>query len=105
SPHREIFQCQHRLAQSEQVTQRLMNSIKEKDREVERLRHQGRFLAQICRSRPLLCTLVTIMGEAEGVSDLPIPGETNGLGNQDYLQSESELEDSDVDRTLFGTTV
>lgn len=103
---REISELQIRLAQSEEEMQRLMVSIKDKDRELERLRHHSRLLAQMCHSRPLLSTLVSIMAEAEGIPCLPNVEQCNGLPSvPDYAQSEEDLEDSDVDRTLFGTTV
>ncbi|KAM8939917.1 vimentin-type intermediate filament-associated coiled-coil protein [Pelodytes ibericus] len=103
---RNISELQKSLAQSEEAAQRLMAYIKEKDRELERLRHHSRLLSQMCRSRPLLDSLVSLMAEAEGVPCLPTMEEHNGrLSVPDYPQSEDDLEDSDVDRTLFGTTV
>ncbi|XP_053318356.1 vimentin-type intermediate filament-associated coiled-coil protein [Spea bombifrons] len=102
----EISELRQRLVQSEEAMQRLVATIKEKDRELERLRHHGHLLAQMCRSRPLLDSLVSLMVEAEGVPCLPAEDDRNGLSNvPDYLQSEDDLDDSDVDRTLFGTTV
>ncbi|KAM4809091.1 vimentin-type intermediate filament-associated coiled-coil protein [Rhinophrynus dorsalis] len=103
---REIFELKQRLAQSEEATQRLLASMKDKDRELERLQHHSRLLAQMCRSRPLLDALVSLMAEAEGVPCLPSTEEHNGLSNiTDFSNTEDDLEDSDVDRTLFGTTV
>ncbi|KAM4708422.1 vimentin-type intermediate filament-associated coiled-coil protein [Discoglossus pictus] len=99
---REISELQKRLVESEEATQRLMTSINDKDRDLERLRHHSRLLAQVCRSRPLLDSLVSLMVEAEGIPCLLTSEECNG---QEYPQSEDDLEDSDVDRTLFGTTV
>ncbi|KAM3915530.1 vimentin-type intermediate filament-associated coiled-coil protein [Leptodactylus fuscus] len=102
---REIAEIQTRLAQSEVEMKRLMASIKDKDREMERLRHHSRLLAQMCRSRPLLNTLVSLMAQAEGLSNLPHEEQCNGLPSvPDFAQSE-DLEDSDLDGTLFGTTV
>ncbi|XP_063772705.1 vimentin-type intermediate filament-associated coiled-coil protein [Pseudophryne corroboree] len=103
---REIAEFQKRLAQSEEETQRLVASIKDKDRELERLRHHSRLLAQMCHSRPLLDALVSLMAEAEGIPRLSTLEQHNGLPKiPDYPQSDGDLEDSDVDRTLFGTTV
>ncbi|KAM4022780.1 vimentin-type intermediate filament-associated coiled-coil protein isoform 1-T2 [Anomaloglossus baeobatrachus] len=103
---RAVAEFQKRLAQSEEEMQKLMAFIKDKDRELERLRHHSRLLAQMCRSRPLLNALVSLMAEAEGIPCLPNVGQCNGLpGDPDYAQSDEDLEDSDVDRTLFGTTV
>ncbi|XP_053559019.1 vimentin-type intermediate filament-associated coiled-coil protein [Bombina bombina] len=103
---REISELQQRLAQSEEANQRLVSSINDKDRELERLRHHSRLLAQMCRNRPLLDSLVSLMMEAEGAPFLPAVEECNGLINvPDYPQIEDDLEDSDVDKTLFGTTV
>ncbi|XP_075706296.1 vimentin-type intermediate filament-associated coiled-coil protein [Rhinoderma darwinii] len=106
SKDREIAELLKRLAQSEEEMQRLMTSIKDKDRELERLRHHSRLLAEMCHSRPLLNALVSLMAEAEGIPCLPNVGQCNGLPSvADYPQSEEDLEDSDIDRTLFGTTV
>ncbi|KAG9485983.1 vimentin-type intermediate filament-associated coiled-coil protein [Eleutherodactylus coqui] len=103
---RDIAELQKRLTQSEEEMQRLKASIKDKDRDVERLRHQSRILAQICHSRPLLNALVSLMAEAEGIPCLPNVEQCNGLSSvPDYAHSEEDLEDSDIDRTLFGTTV
>lgn len=105
---RELAELQKRLIHSEEETQRLTAAIKDKDRELERARHHSRLLAQICQRRPLLETLVSLMAEAEGMACLPAleVERSNGLLNAvDYLQSEEDLEDSDTDRTLFGTTV
>ncbi|OCU00523.1 vimentin-type intermediate filament-associated coiled-coil protein [Xenopus laevis] len=102
---REIFELQKRLTQSEEVEQRLIASIKEKDIELDRLRHHSHLLAQMCRSRPVLDALVSVMVEAEGVTSLPTSEECNGLPKvPDYPQSEDDL-DSDIEKTLFGTTV
>ncbi|XP_056407955.1 vimentin-type intermediate filament-associated coiled-coil protein [Hyla sarda] len=103
---REIAELKKRLAQSEEETQRLMASIKDKDRELERLQHHSRLLAQMCHSRPLLNALVSLMAEADGIPCLPNVEQCNGLPSvPDYAQSEEDLEESDMDRTLFGTTV
>ncbi|XP_044157336.1 vimentin-type intermediate filament-associated coiled-coil protein [Bufo gargarizans] len=103
---RAIAELQKRLAQSEEEMQKLMSSIKDKDRELERLRHHSRLMARMCHSRPLLNALVSLMAEAEGIPCLPHVEQCNGLPSvPDYAQSEEDLEDSDVDRTLFGTTV
>ncbi|XP_073498697.1 vimentin-type intermediate filament-associated coiled-coil protein [Phyllobates terribilis] len=100
---RAVAELQKKLVQSEEEMQKLMASIKDKDRELERLRHHSRLLAQMCRSRPLLNALVSLMAEAEGIPCLPSVEQCNGLPSvPDYTQSD---EDSDVDRTLFGTTV
>uniref|UniRef100_A0A8C5LLL4 Vimentin-type intermediate filament-associated coiled-coil protein n=1 Tax=Leptobrachium leishanense TaxID=445787 RepID=A0A8C5LLL4_9ANUR len=102
---REICDLQQRLAQSEEGMQRLVAFIKEKDRELEQMRHHSHLLAQMCRSRPLLDSLVSLMIEAEAIPCLPQVEEHNGISNvSDYNQSEDDL-DSDIDRTLFGTTV
>ncbi|CAH2292203.1 Hypothetical predicted protein [Pelobates cultripes] len=103
---RKISELQQRLAKSEEAMRRLMAFIKEKDREQEQLRHHSHLLARMCRSRPLLDTLVSLMVEAEGIPCLPAVEEQNGLSNVlDYPQSEDDLTDSDADKTLFGTTV
>lgn len=105
---RELTEIQKRLIHSEEETQRLAATIKDKDRELERARHHSRLLVQICERRPLLEALVSVMAEAEGLPCLPAleVERSNGLLNSvDYLQSEEDLEDSDTDRTLFGTTV
>ncbi|KAE8631886.1 hypothetical protein XENTR_v10001347 [Xenopus tropicalis] len=105
SKDREIFELQKRLVQSEETAQRLIASMKEKDIELDRLRHHSHLLAQMCHSRPVLDALVSLMVEAEGVTSLPISEGCNGLSKvPDYPQSEDDL-DSDIEKTLFGTTV
>ncbi|KAG8454818.1 hypothetical protein GDO86_001150 [Hymenochirus boettgeri] len=103
---REISELQNRLLQSEEATQRLINSIKEKDRELDRLKHHSHLLAQMCRNRPHLDTLVSLMIEADGMNYIPSSEKHNGLSKvSDYPQIEDDLEDSDIDKSLFGTTV
>ncbi|XP_068127266.1 vimentin-type intermediate filament-associated coiled-coil protein [Hyperolius riggenbachi] len=105
---REIAELQKRLAKSEEEAQRLIVSIKDKDRELKRAQHHSSLLVQICQRRPLLDTLVSLMAEAEGIPCVPSSGleRSNGLLNAaDYSSREEDLEDSDTDRTLFGTTV
>ncbi|XP_069832733.1 vimentin-type intermediate filament-associated coiled-coil protein [Dendropsophus ebraccatus] len=99
---REISELQKKLSQYEDEMQRLMASIKDKDRQLERLQHQSQLLAQMCHSRPLLSALVSLMAEAEGNPCSPNVEQCNGLPSvPDYAHSE----DSDLDKTLFGTTV
>lgn len=106
--HRALTELHKRLIHSEEETQRLAAAIKDKDRQLEQVRHHSLLLAQICQRRPLLEALVSLLAEAEGMPCLPIPvvERSNGLLNAvDYPQSEEDLEGSDTDRTLFGTTV
>ncbi|KAM5192295.1 vimentin-type intermediate filament-associated coiled-coil protein [Mantella aurantiaca] len=108
SKDRALTELHKRLMHSEEETQRLAAAIKDKDRQLEHVRHHSRLLAQICQRRPLLEALVSLLAEAEGMPCLPIPvvERNNGLLNTiDYSQSEEDLEGSDTDRTLFGTTV
>ncbi|KAM9331417.1 vimentin-type intermediate filament-associated coiled-coil protein [Gastrophryne carolinensis] len=104
---REITEIQKKLVQSEEENQKLKALLKDKNREQERFQHHSHLLAQICQRRPLLDALISLMAEAEGMSCLSSMElqRSNGIINaEDYCQSE-DLEDSDIDRTLFGTTV
>ncbi|XP_073427532.1 vimentin-type intermediate filament-associated coiled-coil protein-like [Dendrobates tinctorius] len=100
---RAFAELQVKLAQSEEEIEKLMASIKNKDRELECRRQHSRLLAGMCRSQPMLASLVSLMEEAEVIPCLPNVGHGNSLPSvHHHAQSD---EDSDVDRTLFGTTV
>uniref|UniRef100_A0A8D0L8L8 Vimentin-type intermediate filament-associated coiled-coil protein n=1 Tax=Sphenodon punctatus TaxID=8508 RepID=A0A8D0L8L8_SPHPU len=119
---REIAVLEEKLLSSEEDTQKLLNVIQEKDDLIVQLTHRSRLLAKICRSRPLLDNLLAYMAEGEQLG--AIPGiqsqsnspihdgseETNCLTSQisnskDFSLSEDDMDDQDLDKTLFGTTV
>ncbi|XP_069505690.1 vimentin-type intermediate filament-associated coiled-coil protein-like [Ambystoma mexicanum] len=118
----EITDLQEKLFRSEEMVQNLLSEIREKDKMVDYLRHRSRLLTDICRSRPLLDTLLLHMAEGERLGPFPevtmalaspdhaaLP-ETNGYTNssfnsEDLSPSEEDPEDQDLAQTLFGTTV
>ncbi|XP_073427531.1 vimentin-type intermediate filament-associated coiled-coil protein-like [Dendrobates tinctorius] len=102
---RAVAELQVKLAQSEEEIEKLMASIKNKDRELECRRQHSRLLAEMCRSRPMLASLVSLMEEAEVIPCLPNVGHGNGNNLPSVHHHAESDEGSDVDRTLFGTTV
>lgn len=119
---REIAALQERLSSSEETIQKLLNQIQEKDDLILQLKHRSQLLTKICRSRPALDNLLSYMAEGEQLgsisesqssSNSPIHEglqETDCMANQisnnkDFSLSEDELEEQDLDKTLFGTTV
>ncbi|XP_019406201.1 PREDICTED: vimentin-type intermediate filament-associated coiled-coil protein [Crocodylus porosus] len=119
---REIAALQERLSSSEETIQKLLNQIQEKDDLILQLKHRSQLLTKICRSRPALDNLLSYMAEGEQLSSFPGSQsssnspiheglqETDCMANQisnnkDFSLSEDELEEQDLDKTLFGTTV
>ncbi|XP_072261298.1 vimentin-type intermediate filament-associated coiled-coil protein [Pyxicephalus adspersus] len=104
----QLAELQKRLAYSEEVIERLYAANMEKDRELVRMRHHGRLLAQICQRRSQLETLTSLMAEAEAV--LSLSGLGVGVSSfpsnfGDYSQTEEDPEGSDSERISFGTNV
>ncbi|KAL0181349.1 hypothetical protein M9458_023755, partial [Cirrhinus mrigala] len=100
---------------------KLNQTIKEKDSLIGQLQHRCQLLDNICKSRPLLDSMLAQMAEAERmgpVSDLGKPttnssltdGESNcspsRLSNhKDFSLSEDDSDDQELDGVVFGTTV
>ncbi|XP_001376314.1 vimentin-type intermediate filament-associated coiled-coil protein [Monodelphis domestica] len=121
---REIADLQEKLFSSEGTVQKLLTVIQEKDALIVQLKHRSELLHKICQRRPLLDGLLAFMAEGEqlgplarsgppSVSSSPLPDgapETDGptcpLSNsQAFSLSEDDLDDKDLDQTMFGTTV
>ncbi|XP_028907480.1 vimentin-type intermediate filament-associated coiled-coil protein [Ornithorhynchus anatinus] len=119
---REIADLQEKLFSSEGTVQKLLNVIQEKDDLIVQLKHRSQLLNKICRSRPLLDNLLSCMAEgerlgtfsgAESPAGSPLSDrqqETDRVANQlsnhkDFSLSEDDLDDQDLDKTVFGTTV
>ncbi|XP_069073305.1 vimentin-type intermediate filament-associated coiled-coil protein-like [Pleurodeles waltl] len=119
---REIADLQEKLCRSEETVQNLLSEIRGKDEMVAYLRHRSQLLTDICRSRPLLDTLLLHMAEGERMETFPEPAittaspehsglpETNGYDNSsfnsdEFSPSEEDTEGQDLGQTLFGTTV
>lgn len=121
---REIADLQEKLFSSEGTVQKLLTVIQEKDALIVQLKHRSELLHKICQRRPLLDSLLAYMAEGEQLGPLtrsgppsasssPLPDgapETDGptcpLSNsQAFSLSEDELDDKDLDQTMFGTTV
>nr|XP_033811622.1 vimentin-type intermediate filament-associated coiled-coil protein isoform X2 [Geotrypetes seraphini] len=123
SKDREIAELKEKLSKSEETIQKLLTLIKEKDDLVSQLKHRSQLLSKICRRRPLLDTLLSDMAEGEQLTALPgtephlsfpvhegFMLETNGLAQPVYNQhefslSEDEMDDPELEKSLFGTTV
>ncbi|KAK2874487.1 hypothetical protein QQF64_003508 [Cirrhinus molitorella] len=118
---KEIFFLHEKLCQSEESIHKLNQTIKEKDSLIGQLQHRCQLLDNICKSRPLLDSMLAQMAEAERmgpVSDLGKPttnssltdGESNcspsRLSNhKDFSLSEDDSDDQELDGVVFGTTV
>ncbi|XP_078526574.1 vimentin-type intermediate filament-associated coiled-coil protein-like [Lissotriton helveticus] len=119
---REIADLQEKLCRSEETVQNLLIEIRDKDEMVAYLRHRSQLLTDICRSRPLLDTLLLHMAEGERMESFPEPAtittsleppglpETNGYANssfnsEEFSPSEEDTDGHDLGQTLFGTTV
>ncbi|TRZ01417.1 hypothetical protein DNTS_015155 [Danionella cerebrum] len=118
---KEIFFLHEKLCQSEESIHKLNHTIKEKDSLIVQLQHRCQLLDNICKSRPLLDSLLSQMAEAERlgpVSDLGKPltnscltdGESSSspsrLSNhKDFSVSEDDSEEQELDGVVFGTTV
>ncbi|XP_076880895.1 vimentin-type intermediate filament-associated coiled-coil protein [Brachyhypopomus gauderio] len=118
---REISYLHEKLCQSEESIQKLQHMVKEKDSLIGQLQHRCHLLDNICKSRPLLDTMLAQMAEAERmgpVIDSTRPtgdasltdGESNcspsGLSNhKDFSLSEDDMDDQELDGVVFGTTV
>ncbi|KTG31549.1 hypothetical protein cypCar_00038477 [Cyprinus carpio] len=115
---KEIFFLHEKLCQSEESIHKLNQTIKEKDSLIGQLQHRCQLLDSICKSRPLLDSMLAQMAEAERmgpVIDLGKPttnssltdGESNcSLSNhKDFSLSEDDSDDQELDGVVFGTTV
>ncbi|XP_051527996.1 vimentin-type intermediate filament-associated coiled-coil protein-like isoform X2 [Myxocyprinus asiaticus] len=117
----EISFLHETLCQSEESIHKLNQTLKEKDSLIGQLQHRCQLLDNICKSRPLLDSMLAQMAEAERmgpVSDLGKPtanssltdGESNCspscLSNhKDFSLSEDDSDDQEIDGVVFGTTV
>lgn len=118
---REISYLHEKLCQSEESIQNLQHVVKEKDLLISQLKHRCQLLDNICKSRPLLDSMLAQMAEAESmgpVMDLGKPSADSSLTDQesncspsglsnhkDFSLSEEDLDDSELDGVMFGTTV
>ncbi|XP_028672393.1 vimentin-type intermediate filament-associated coiled-coil protein [Erpetoichthys calabaricus] len=120
---REIAYLHEKLCKSEETIQKFQSLVKEKDGLIQQLRHRSQLLDNICKSRPLLDNLLSFISEAERLG--PVTGgmdlamgraildelaESNCSpdrvpNHQDFSLSEDDLDDQDLDETMFGTTV
>jgi hypothetical protein len=115
---REIHYLHEKLCKSEETIQRFQNLVKEKDAMMGQLQHRCQLLDNICKSRPLLDSMLSHMAEAERLGPVVGMGEptvntslTDGESNcspnrisnhKDFSLSE---DDQELDEIVFGTTV
>ncbi|XP_058256174.1 vimentin-type intermediate filament-associated coiled-coil protein isoform X2 [Hemibagrus wyckioides] len=118
---REISYLHEKLCQSEESIQKLQHMVKEKDSLIGQLQHRCQLLDNICKSRPLLDSMLAQMAEAErmgpvidlvnATADTSLTdGESNcspcGLSNhKDFSLSEDDMDDPELEGVMFGTTV
>ncbi|MBN3306136.1 vimentin-type intermediate filament-associated coiled-coil protein [Amia ocellicauda] len=119
---REIGYLHEKLCKSEETIQKFQSLVKERDALILQLRHRCHLLDNICKSRPLLDSMLSHMAEAERLG--PVAGGlgeaamslslTDGESNcspdritnhKDFSLSEDDMDDQDLDETMFGTTV
>ncbi|XP_036378451.1 vimentin-type intermediate filament-associated coiled-coil protein [Megalops cyprinoides] len=117
---REIAYLHEKLCKSEETIQKFQNMVKEKDSLIGQLRHRCQLLDNICKSRPLLDSMLSHMAEAERLG--PVVGTTESIslsltdgesncspsriGNhKDFSLSEDDMDDQELDDIVFGTTV
>ncbi|XP_026784872.1 vimentin-type intermediate filament-associated coiled-coil protein [Pangasianodon hypophthalmus] len=121
SKDREISYLHEKLCQSEESIQKLQHMVKEKDSLIGQLQHRCQLLDNICKSRPLLDSMLAQMAEAErmgpvidlvnATADTSLTdGESNcspcGLSNhKDFSLSEDDMDDPELEGVMFGTTV
>ncbi|KAA0707937.1 Vimentin-type intermediate filament-associated coiled-coil protein [Triplophysa tibetana] len=118
---REISFLHEKLCHSEESIHRLNQTIKEKDSLIGQLQHRCQLLDNICKSRPLLDSMLAQIAEAERmgpVSDLGKLTTNNSLtdgesncspsclsNHKDFSLSEDDSDDQELDGVVFGTTV
>ncbi|KAF4083358.1 hypothetical protein AMELA_G00140360 [Ameiurus melas] len=118
---REISYLHEKLCQSEESIQKLQHMVKEKDSLIGQLQHRCQLLDNICKSRPLLDSMLAQMAEVErmgpvidlvnATTDTSLTdGESNcspcGLSNhKDFSLSEDDMDDPELEGVMFGTTV
>ncbi|XP_016337087.1 vimentin-type intermediate filament-associated coiled-coil protein-like [Sinocyclocheilus anshuiensis] len=112
---KEIFFLHEKLCQSEESIHKLNQTIKEKDSLIGQLQHRCQLLDSICKSRPLLDSMLAQMAEAERTGKPTTnssftDGESNcspsRLSNhKDFSLSEDDSDDQELDGVVFGTTV
>ncbi|KAI5101896.1 vimentin-type intermediate filament-associated coiled-coil protein [Silurus meridionalis] len=118
---REISYLHEKLCQSEESIQKLQHTVKEKDSLIGQLQHRCQLLDNICKSRPLLDSMLAQMAEVERMGPVTelgnvtadtslTDGESNcspcGLSNhKDFSLSDDDLDDPELEGVMFGTTV
>ncbi|XP_016431037.1 vimentin-type intermediate filament-associated coiled-coil protein-like [Sinocyclocheilus rhinocerous] len=112
---KEIFFLHEKLCQSEESIHKLNQTFKEKDSLIAQLQHRCQLLDSICKSRPLLDSMLAQMAEAERTGKPTTnssftDGESNcspsRLSNhKDFSLSEDDSDDQELDGVVFGTTV
>ncbi|MBN3317102.1 VMAC protein, partial [Atractosteus spatula] len=118
---REIGFLHEKLCKSEETIQRFQNLVKEKDALIGQLRHRCRLLDNICKSRPLLDNMLAHMAEAERLGPVAGLGEAarsppladgeincspeRMANHRDFSLSEDDMDEQDLEETMFGTTV
>lgn len=120
---REITFLHEKLCSSEETIQKFQCIIKEKDGLILQLRHRSQILNNICKSRPLLDSMLSYIAEAERLGSVAGGGDTvmsmsvaDGLAHsncssnrlvnhKDFSLSEDDIDEQDLDETMFGTTV
>ncbi|XP_031678456.1 vimentin-type intermediate filament-associated coiled-coil protein isoform X2 [Oncorhynchus kisutch] len=118
---KEIHYLHEKLCKSEETIQRFQNIVKEKDAMIGQLQHRCQLLDNICKSRPLLDSMLSHMAEAERLGPVVGMGEptantslTGGESNcspnrisnhKDFSLSEDDMDDQELDEIVFGTTV
>ncbi|KPP57470.1 hypothetical protein Z043_124800 [Scleropages formosus] len=118
---REIAFLHEKLCKSEETIQKFQSTMKEKDSLIGQLRHRCQLLDNICKSRPLLDSMLSQIAEAERLGPIIRMGElttslslTDGESNcspdrianhRDFSLTEDDMDDQDLDENVFGTTV
>lgn len=122
---KEISYLHEKLCKSEETIQRFQTTVKEKDGLIGQLQHRCQILDNICRSRPLLDSMLAHMAEAERLG--PLVGAGAGMGqpaantsltdgesncsptrisnHKDFSLSDDDMDDQELDEIVFGTTV
>ncbi|XP_048832794.1 vimentin-type intermediate filament-associated coiled-coil protein-like [Brienomyrus brachyistius] len=115
----EIAYLHEKLCKSEEIIQKFQNMVKEKDSLIGQLRHRCQLLDNICKSRPLLDSVLSQMAEAERLGPIFQGGEpslslTDGdsncspervINHRDFSLTEDDMDDQDLEENIFGTTV
>ncbi|CAB1324468.1 unnamed protein product [Coregonus sp. 'balchen'] len=115
---KEMYYLHEKLCKSDETIQRFQNMVKERDAMIGQLQHRCQLLDNICKSRPLLDSMLFHIAEAERLGPVVGMGEptaktslTDGESNcspnrisnhKDFSLSE---DDQELDEIVFGTTV